>query len=187
MGESPINEVDADHPFVASALNQLNRSNTLEQSRGWWFNSDQVKLLPDSTTGYVYLPADCIDIDSPYPSIVKRGNRLYDRTNATYDLRNFISQTGSPIVTVVIREVPFADLPMTVQHLVAARTALDFQADFDGDDSKYRKLGQEYQQIYNVVGAEDIRHNRVNLLHTPSVQSKLRLIRPISRFARRGW
>ncbi|WP_331694584.1 phage tail protein [Pandoraea sputorum] len=187
MGESPINSIDLDHPLVAAAINKLNTSNTLEQSRGWWFNKDLIELVPDSTTGFIYLPADQINVETAYPAVVARGRRLYDRTKSTYDMRPFVSGTGGVVQAIVVREIPFADLPMMAQHVVCARTALDFQAAFDGDRDKYNKLGGAYQQAFNVLSAENIRNERINFLNAPSVLSKLRLISPVTRYTRRGW
>ncbi|WP_283250046.1 phage tail protein (plasmid) [Ralstonia syzygii subsp. celebesensis] len=187
MGEAPLNALDLDHPFVAAALNKLNEANTLEQTRGWWFNTDGVQLTPDVTTGYVYVPADTLDLRPPYPSLTQRGRRMYDRTNSTFDLRTLASQAGGSFNCVVVREIPFDDLPVLAQHLVKCRAALSFQASFDGDGAKYSKIGGEYQQVFNLLSSENIRNERINFTVTPSIQEKLRLIRPMYRQTRSRW
>jgi hypothetical protein len=166
-------------------LNKLDQSNTLEQSRGWWFNTDYLTLSPDSVSGFIYVPGEALDVDPGYPALTYRSRRIYDRTNGTYDLRGFLSQAHrSTLPVVAIQNIPFEDLPPLAQRVVAARTALSFQASFDGDHDKYIKLGDEYQQAFNTLKAQHIRHQRVNLFEAPSVAAKLRQIRPISRFVR---
>lgn len=184
MGESPLNAIDADHPFVQAALNKLKTTNTQEQAKGWWFNSDAQTIALDVQYGYAYVPADAINVDAGDTRIVQRGRRLYDRSNSTYDLRSLVN--GS-VNAFVVREIPFEDLPMLAQHVISCRTQLDFQNSFDGDNNKYSKLGAAYQQAYSTLRAEHIRNSRVNMFNTPSVAEHLRLIAPMSRFARRRW
>ncbi|KAF1043429.1 MAG: hypothetical protein GAK35_02213 [Herbaspirillum frisingense] len=184
MGESPLNAIDEDHPYVAAALNKLASCNTLEQAPGYWFNSELSTLKPDPNTGYIYIPADAINVDAGDNRIIARGRRLYDRYNGTYDMRTLVS--GS-VQVFLVREVPFEDLPMLAQHVISARTQLDFQESFDGDSQKYNKLGGAYQRAYVTLKAENIRNQRTNMFNTPSIQQKLRLIQPMSRFARRRW
>ncbi len=187
MGETPLNALDLDHPFVAAALNKQNEANTLEQTRGWWFNTDAVALTPDVTTGYVYLPADTLDLRPPFPALTQRGRRMYDRTHSTFDLRALAAQAGGTFDCVVVREIPFDDLPVLAQHLVKCRAALSFQASFDGDGAKYGKIGGEYQQVFNLLSSENIRNEKVNFTFTPSIQQKLRLIQPMYRRSRSRW
>lgn len=185
MGESPLNELDADHPYVNAALNKLNQCNILEQSRGWWFNTDYLVLSPDSVSGYVYVPGNALDADPGYPALTYRSRRIYNRTEATYDIRPFLGITGqSTLPVTAVQNVPFEDLPPLAQQMIAARTALSFQASFDGDHDKYVKLGGEYQQAFNLLSAQNIRHQRVNFFDAPSVAAKLQRIRPLGQFTR---
>jgi hypothetical protein len=181
MGESPLNAVDNDHPFVQSALLTLSNSLTLELSRGWWFNIDQVELKLDALTGFVYLPNDTLALDTQHTQLVQRGRRLFDRTNQTYDLRDFMSTTQAATITgVLTREVPFEDLPTMARHLVAARTWLDFQARYDADSMRYQELHQTYKLVNASLSAQDIRNSNANMFNSPGVAEKLRRIRPLS-------
>jgi len=182
MGESPLNAIDSDHPFVEAALGKLNTCNTQTQARGWWFNSDLVTLQPDPNTGFMYVPADAINVDGGLNSLVQRGRRLYDRANSSYDLSAYPS-----LSCYVVREIPFEDLPMLAQHVVSTRTQLDFQNSFDGDKDKYAKLGGAYQQAFTLLNAEHIRNQHVNMFNTPSIAATLRLMQPASRYLRRRW
>ncbi|CDK30105.1 tail tubular protein A [Burkholderia phage AMP1] len=182
MGETPLNSIDSDHPFVAAALLKMKTTNTQEQAKGWWFNTDFISLQPDPNTGFVYVPADAINVnpDEDGGAYVIRGRRLYNRFTSSYEFTRDVS-------VVLVREIPFDDLPMLANHMIAARTVLDFQNDYDGDGDKYNKLGAAYQQVFTTLKAEHIRQVGANMLRNPSVVSQLRLIRPMSRYHRRSW
>lgn len=182
MGETPLNTVDADHPFVAAALLKMKTTNTQEQSKGWWFNTDYVTLTPDPNTKFVYVPADAINVnpDDDGTAFVIRGRRLYNRFTSSYEF-------GANVSVWLVREIPFDDLPMLANHMIAARTVLDFQNDYDGDADKYNKLGAAYQQVFTTLRAEHIRQVKSNMLRSPAVMSQMRLIRPMTRYHRRSW
>lgn len=177
MGETPLNAVDTDHPFVQAALNVLQDTNKLEQEVGWWFNSDYPTLQPDAHTKFVYVPADALNVElaPEHVQFVQRGNRLYDTYNNTYEI-------GIPVLTRVIREIPFEDLPENVKIMISLRTQLDFQSSYDADDAKYQKLYASYGQAYSRVRRMHIRNMKTNMFNTPHAQSVLTRIRPSSRY-----
>src|SRR5450830_58090 len=133
MGETPLNALDADHPYVQAALNILASSNTLEQEVGWFFNTEYPTLQPDPGTGFVYVPADALNLELDNTALVQRGNRLWDTVNQTY-------RVATVVKAKIIREIPFEQLPRNAQLMISMRTQLDFQSSFDGDDRKYQKL-----------------------------------------------
>ena len=180
MGESPLIAIDDDHPYVQAALSALNNANTVEQATGWWFNTDIQALTIDPTTGFVYVPADALDVDVGSPYAVQRGRRLYDQTRSTYDLRQLFAGT---IQAAIIREIPFEDIPALAQQVISYRAQLDFQQSFDGDDNKYSKIGGAYTNASRLLNAEDIRQQKSNMFGSSSMRRKLRLLRPASRLA----
>lgn len=180
MGESPLNALDADHPYVQAALQVLNSSNNLELSRGWWFNTDEIDLVPDMLTGFVPAPADALNIDTAYTRIVQRGTRMFDRMTSTYDLRAFMSEAGLSVIrAVIVRDIPFEDLPLTAQYVVSHRAKMSFQAAYDADQQRFAIIGQLYQQAFNTLKADDIRNSNVNMFNSPGVAAKLSRINPM--------
>jgi len=182
MGETPLNAVDADHPFVAAALLTLKTTNTQEQAKGWWFNTDLVTLHPDALSRFIYVPDDAISINpnDTGTAWVLRGRRLYDRFTSTYEF-------AGDVRVELVREIPFEDLPMLATHVIAARTVLDFQSAYDSDADKYSRLGVAYQQAFSTLRAEHIRQVKANMLNNPTVQLQMRDIRPMTRYRHRRW
>jgi Tail tubular protein len=189
MGESPLIALDDDHPYVQSALTALSNANTVVQGEGWYFNTDVQNITIDPGTGFAYAPADALSVDVGNYYVLQRGRRLYDRSRSSYDLRPLFG--AGPMQAVIIREIPFTDLPMLAQQVISCRAQLDFQQSFDGDDNKYSKIGGAYTLAQRLLSAENIRQNKVNMFQSASMQEKLRLVRPMSRWARgssrRNW
>lgn len=159
LGEAPLNEVDEDHPLVANALRTFKLVNWREQARKWWFNTEIVTLVPDPTSKFVYVPSDTININprSPRDPLIQRGRRFYDPTNATYEIEGNVQ-------CLLIRFIPFEDLPATAQAYISASCKVAFQSAFDGDQVKYKQLMDEKREMYVVFNAEHIRNCDTNLL-----------------------
>lgn len=170
MGEAPLNSEAEPHEFKASAKRLLTKSNRTVQTTGWWFNTETITLKP-STNGQIQLSNDTIQFRSgtrtrdtlvlgqPKPWLVQRGMRLYDTRTGSYTITEEV--TGE-----LIREIPFEDLPPTVNDLVAALTVLKFQSDFDADSNKRAELGQDYKEARIRANSENIRQLSVNLLNS---------------------
>jgi len=182
LGETPVNALDADQPYIAAALSALKAASTQEQAPGWWFNTDLVTLLPDAATRFVYVPNDAIGVnpDDTGTAYVLRGNRLYDRYLSTFEF-------AGAVRVELVRELALTELPMLAGHLLAARTVLDFQSNFDADRDKYNRLAHAYQHVLTTLRAEHIRQTKPNVLNNPAVQLQMRGIGPQTRWRHRQW
>jgi hypothetical protein len=117
-------------------------------------------------TGYVYVPADAIAVKvRGRTDLTMRGRRLYDRFNSTYAI-------GGSYSCIVVRDLPFDDLPITAQLLVQHSTVLRFQINYDADESKTQKQNQLYQRQYQLLNAEHTRQISLNGLETVDVATK---------------
>lgn len=177
MGETPLNAVDLDHPYVASALNILDEMNVLELELGWWFNTDYTTLNPDPDTGYVYIPADSLNCrmnpeDSRY---VERGNRMFDTWESTYNI-------GKALPVCIFRNIDYDDLGIAAKLMISLRTQLSFQDAFDGDAAKYQKLYAQYQQAYGRLRRLHIKNQNLNMMTTNFQAANMGMVRPISRY-----
>jgi len=168
LGEAPLNSLDDEHPFVASALRKLRIANSREQAKGWWFNREQVLLTPDPQTNFIYIPTDTISVDptSQWTHLVQRGRRLYDPTGAGYAI-------GRQVVVTLIRLIPFEELPAPAAAYISLCTQQDFQKDYDADRMKVEQVLLEKREAGVTLRAEDIRNAGVNLLYKPSTAMKM--------------
>jgi hypothetical protein len=172
LGESPLNAVTEDHPYVAAAVRMLRQANSREQAKGWWFNRELVELHPDPSTGYVYVPEDTINVDpsDPWTNLVQRGRRLYNpASNNPYVI-------NQRIVCNLIRRIPFEDLPPLAQTYISLSTQKDFQKSYDADRFKYEQIVSDKNDAFRDLRAEDIRNVGANLLYKPSTLGRMQAL-----------
>lgn len=131
IGESPITSLDDGSSVDTSqALLMLANVSRQVQQRGWWFNTeDEYPLTPDNISQYILVPANTMKVVSSDTSIVLRGNRLYDKTNHTY---NF---TAPVTVTEITFLLAFNELPEQARNLIAQRATRMFQERMLGSDT----------------------------------------------------
>lgn len=168
MGETPLNALVDDHPFIAAARSSLRVVNNREQSKGWWFNQELVTLSPDPSSKNIMLPLDAIRVDpiDPSKALVQRGRRLFDPATSSY---SFLA----PVKVRLIRGLPFEDLPPSAQSYVGISATLDFCGVFDADSRKVANLVSQRGEAYTTLHAEHIRNQNVNMLTRPSMANAL--------------
>lgn len=169
MGQSPLNSLLDDHPYKAAAQLKLQTSNRREQKRGWWFNSEYLKLLPEVDTKYIKIPQDVLavkPIEKLQPPFGQRGTRLYNNSTNSYEW-------DWPVWVDCIRLLNFEDLPSAAADAVSTGAVLRFQRDFDSDSQRERSLAADYTMARAELVAEDTRNVRPNLLMTHSNQWKM--------------
>lgn len=169
MGEAPLNTLAEDHAFKQAALNILDRNDGTIQSEGWWFNTEDLTLAASPADSRVYLPTDAATIrpeGSDSLRYVQRGRVLYDLQGGTDRF-----DAGFTLAVKLVRRVPFADIPASVNAYVARKSVLDFQNEYDGDQTKTRNLAAEVNGIPGVAlglkgmaEAEHIRNIRYNFV-----------------------
>lgn len=161
MGEEPINSLAEGNAFVNSAKFALEQATINEQSRGWYFNTENTVLRPDARDQRYYLPADIIDFtkDDHNPGwLTSRGNSLFNS-----EAGEFVTGT-SPIKVRVIRLLAFEDLPLMARRMTKAAAVLLFQQSYDGDSTKINEAGTEYQMAYTYLNTQHIKAVGANFL-----------------------
>lgn len=162
LGETPLNSVEEDHPYVAAGLRFLRVANHREQAKGWWFNKEIVTLTPD-VNGFIFTPTDAISVDPVTPSnaFVQRGRRLYNPATTAYVFT-------LPVECKLIRLVAFDELPPSAASYIGLSAVLVFQRSYDADPQKTKDLTLDMRQAYTTLNAEHIRNQNVNMLDKPS-------------------
>lgn len=161
MGEDPINSLADGNAFVNAAQFALEQAVSNEQSRGWYFNFENITVHPDARDHQYYIPADVIDLveSAAHPVwLALRGLRLYNSDTGEY-------HTGTqPIKLRVQRLLAFEDLPIKARRLVKAAAVLLFQQSYDGDEAKIRDAQAEYNMAYTILNQQHIRSVKANFL-----------------------
>ena len=178
MGEAPLNTLAEDHAFKSAAINALTRITNTILSKGWWFNMETLELSTNPTDLRIYLPND---VGTVLPShsnvnVVQRGRVLYDLDRGTdrFDV-------GFTLTVRLTRTLALEDIPASVSDLIAAKTVLDFQQLYDGDQTKTRNLIIEVAGLNTLANSEHIRNRRVNLIDTSARLNRIRNVINTSR------
>lgn len=171
LGEAPLQDADEEHSLLPAAKQRLANTILRVVARGWWFNREVVTLHPDPNSGFVYVPDDvaALDPDDTDSRLTMRGRRLYDPSNATYDI-------GESVIVRILRVLDFEDLPINAQLLVASSAVRAFNLDYDGDRTKLEEATQQERMANVILGAEEIRNVQANLLKRTSTATTMNRI-----------
>jgi len=160
-GEAPVSSTNSTDPAAIQASNLLNRIDTRVQSRGWYFNREDITLSPN-LTGEVVLPqntlsADPVDSQSQY---VKRGSRLYDRGNNTYIISKDVRCT-------VVLQLDIEDLPEAASAFIEAKAVREYYRNEDGDAGTVRDLREDENESFAYLQRDNLANEDVNIRQSP--------------------
>ena len=126
IGEPPINTLTGALKVDASmALNTLAEVSREVQSRGWYWNTEDFTLSPDSS-GYITLPDNALRVipidNNARLEYIARGGRLYNKTKGknTYVF-------ASNIDVEIVLYLDFTDLPEAARRYITVRAGRLFQ------------------------------------------------------------
>lgn len=170
IGQAPVSTITGDLGVdTQMALTFVRKVNRELQSQGWFWNTEINFKLTPSTSGDLILTSNTLSVKSTgrdqYRNVVQRGQRLYDRDNATY-------RFAKPIFVELVVGLPFEELPETARRYTSLRAARMFQNRIEGqtdnDDS------QDEMMALAALRAEQLRVENLNVLTDSwSMQSTL--------------
>jgi hypothetical protein len=133
ISHSPVSSLDgiqgqADAGVAISTLTEVSRD---VQTHGYNFNTEfNYPLVPD-VNGEIILPSDCLEVrttgDSASLGLVRRGSKLYDRTEHTY----VINKT---VYVELVRFLDFETLPESARTYIMVRATRLFANKILGDE-----------------------------------------------------
>lgn len=163
ISEAPVDSLDTPSFDTAQdALKKLRSVSRLVQTRGWHWNSeDRYPLYPD-TSGFIFLPPNCLRVDEIYAGswqrdVVNRGSRIYDKKNHTYV---FSSEVAADIVFALDWE----ELPEAARQYIMMLAAREFQTTQLGSDTQYRFTQAMVDAAYLVLLDEETESGDHNML-----------------------
>lgn len=172
MGEARLNSLAEEHPFKGAVIDKLAVENRRIQAKGWWYNTESMKLLRDRLDKRIHLPDDIgatITFDNR-PNLTQRGRFVYDLENGTYEFPE-----GTELASRFVRIVAFEDLPISAACYIAAEVLVWFQSQYDGDQTKTRNLMATRDTLLGDMKLEHIRNRKVNLFDSNARLQRIRL------------
>ena len=158
----PVPALDTGDEDVALIQQLLKKHKNDLLSAGWWFNKEDVKLLP-KTDGTITLPTDVLEI---------KGSNTYTRRKGTlYDLSTNSNKFTSPVTLKVTRDLDLEDTPYQAQSYLLAHVCIDFVDARDGDNDTINLLGRDMREKFIQLQEEDTRRSSRGILNLSSVRS----------------
>lgn len=162
IGEAPLNTLDNVTSIDAiSAQTELSKATREVLQDAWWFNSETIKLTPNSSGEYV-LPSDYLTVQPSGADLnaqfVQRGNRLYNLEDNT-----FTGNTDT-LEVFVVRSLVWTDLPNQAQYYIYTRAARNFAQKQIGEPTLYRAAALEERAASAALHNENLAQLKMSRL-----------------------
>ena len=125
-----------------------------EQEEKWWFNTFDIKLVPDSQ-GYLLLPNNVVGYEDP--DVFQEGGLLYDRSSQSPIF-------SGPKEMTVRYNITFDNLPDVFRTYVILTAARYLHTYLNGDESTQRELEQKINTARIKVEREHLKQKKFNLV-----------------------
>lgn len=179
IGSTPVNNIAVPQPDVANARRTLDRNRRSSQKRGWWFNIDYNVLYYPNFNNEVVLPEEVISCVLSNAKIIKRGRKLYDSVNNTYQFKEPVEIHRS------IRVLPWDEIPESMQEYVAYSSAAELIRDEIEDSGKERSFREDAARAWLSVQKEDLEASQFNSFNKSRVIRARAGVRPYTVSSRR--
>lgn len=166
IGEAPVNSVGTGLSESRLAQLQLERTSREVQSIGWYFNTENYKLLPNNKNE-CQVPRNALKIDTQNTHYVQRGGVLYDRRRQT-------TKFSSPVFVDIVLGLAWIDLPETAKRYIVIKAGRKFQADFIGSPTLNQFHAQDEAQALYDLRQEELEAGNYNLFNNPEVAADMR-------------
>ena len=147
------------------ALRILKRVSREEQSKSYYFNTeDDVEVTLDVSGEYV-VPTEILRIDpTDYTkNYVMRGGKLYDLTTQSTSL----GSASASLKVNLVREVPYEDLPETARNYFLKRAIRTFLSRYHGERELMELSRQDEIEAKVAFEADNFESSDFNMLDNP--------------------
>jgi hypothetical protein len=129
VGSNGVTSTVGRHPALMKARPILDRTHEAVQARGHWFNRDVGLTLSATVDGEIFVPQNTIKCDTTEKRLryVRRGRRMYDPHNHTYQL-----DVTSLEVDVVLK-LDYDLLPFSVLDYIRAKAVMQMLVKAEAD------------------------------------------------------
>lgn len=163
-GATPVSSIESTRPDVIAIVALLDSVSREIQADGWWFNREyNITLSPDAQ-GRIITPQNAISVDPVDTSLtyVQRGQYLYDRTLATFNI-------GKSVQVDVITYLAWDELPYPAQVAIQYKAAQNFVGGNDGDTDEFVRMRNEADLAMAKLRKADLRNEDETVRRNPMV------------------
>jgi len=158
IGTSALTANDTAHPSYIAANAKYEEVDYEFQSSGWWFNRT-IETLSQNGAGEVPFATNAMHVD-PYDQTkiyVMRNGKLFNLTDATYII-------SADVKCRVVYQLPYEEVPASVQAYLRAKARHDFYLDQDGSEPKLTRYARMAESAWDAVSREHLKNADVNML-----------------------
>lgn len=121
IGETPVNRLSSGLVEAETAETILKQTSRSVQAEGWHFNRETTVTVAANLAGEIVLANNTIRADmmeNGYKDydLVQRGNRMYDRKNHTFLIKQ-------PVQLDIVYELNFEDLPAVARRYITVKAS----------------------------------------------------------------
>ncbi|WP_349434248.1 hypothetical protein [Pararhizobium sp. A13] len=171
MGEARVNSLINPPLDAADALGTLQEVSLEVQKRGWYFNTELHRFIPDNT-GTIGLPPNTLGVSAVGPDrglqVVNRGDKLY--RIKPYD--NGSTFTG-PVHVALVLGLEFDELPASARSYIAIRAARVAQVRVVGDQLSGQEDQQDETRALAELQSEQLSTEKLSLKNSLTVANAL--------------
>lgn len=166
IGETPVASVDLTLPDVAVAKKIFDAANRDVQTIGLNSNSDD-RVHFATTNGELIIPIYPypvlrIDASAPNRNVVRRGLKLWDKDNMTY-------QFPAVLCVDIVWFLPFADLPVATRVYITMKASKQFQSRVIGSEILGPYTKDDEYVAYNLFQDEELNTGDYTMLNSPGL------------------
>ncbi len=171
MGEAPVNSLINPPLDVAVAIATLKEISFEVQKRGWYFNTEILRLSPD-VSGFITLPMNTLHVETTGPS---RGTRVVNRGGKLYRIEPYNNGDvfTAAVAIKIVFGLDFNDLPAAARSYVAIRAARVAQVRSVGDAMSAQDDSQDEVRAMAELHAEQLSAEKLSLKNSISVSGSL--------------
>lgn len=164
VGEYPISSLeDLEFGEGVMAKSELDRVNREVQSRGWWFNSEGARYVPN-IKGEIDLPPNVLSVDDGKGEVINRGKKLYDRKNKTLKFEE-------PVECEVIIGLTWDELPELVKNYITIRSVRSYSSKVVSSQVLSGFESRDEAEALAMIRAEELRSGNYSMDYRPQANA----------------
>ena len=180
--------VDLDNPDADEdiAISTVDEAIVDVLSFGWWFNTETNWKLTPNAQGFINIPDTIIDLRTYRCSrgvdLIKRGGRLYDKTNHTFDMTENVQNDGT-IDLDLLMVLDITDCPIVAQQYIREAAVNKFMLDMEADSLKVQASDKRLDKFLFLLEKQHYRNSQFNVYQHNGVQRVLSGMLSVNSFA----
>jgi hypothetical protein len=165
ISESPVASLDEASRVAdaQTAVQILRRQLRDTQTRNWDWNTENGMWFSPDMDGNIVLPRNCIKVDPTDPRLdyVRRGDKLWDRTNKTFNI-------GKRVQLDIVFILPFEDIPETARRYISIAAGRKFENRIIGDSTSHQINEADVMQAWAILLQEECDNAELNVVKDSS-------------------